>query len=165
MFKCCVNWAALTGLILVFLVAGCSTRTNGIPKSAEAIARNIQASVATHPDISDYSLRVNVRGGHVTVGGSTKNPLQARLIEAIALQTPGVSGVTNDIVVSAGPSDQEIKEAIMRELEYDVVSLEGSLPDRHAIDSILSHVLNAEGVQDISSKLTINGKPYPIDYL
>lgn len=181
MLKYRFDFVVLSVVLLVFCVfAGCAARTNGIPENAEAIARNIQTSVATHPDISDYSLRVNIRGSHVTLGGSTKNPLQARLIEAIALETPGVSKVTNDIVVSAGPSDQEIKEAIMRELEYDgslfidvitvkvqngVVSLEGSLPDAYAIDGILSHVLNAEGVKDIKSGLTVNGKPYPVDYL
>ena len=179
----CYGWGALSAICLVLLCAGlmgCAARLNGLSKSSEEIAKNVQSEVAMHPDISDYSLRVNVRGGHVTLGGNTKNLLQSSLIESVAVKVPGVRGVTNEIVVTGKSSDEEIKEAILQELEYDgslfidtieihvrdgVVTLVGSLPDRHAVDDILSHVLNAEGVRDIESKLTINGQPYPIVHL
>ena len=165
---------------IAVLTFGCAARQVGVSEGAEEIAHGIQSSVAAHPDISDYSLRVNVRGSHVTLGGTTKNALQSRMIESVAFQTPGVSDVTNEIVVEPGPSDLEIKEAIFRELELDgslfidllsvqvengVVKLSGSMPERDAVDSILSHALNTPGVKDIKSNMTINGDPYPVSYL
>lgn len=173
------SWRDVVRLFLAvqmaILVVGCAARLNGLSGSAEEIAKGVQTAVADHPGISDYSLRVNVRGGYVTLGGSAKNMLQSDLIESVARQCRGVRGVTNEIVVKSSLSDAEIREAIFQELEYDgslvidlveisvrdgLVTLTGSLPDRNAVDDVLSHVLNAEGVKDIVSKLTINGQPY-----
>lgn len=68
------------------------------------LGREVRKTLArAHVDAAD--LRVAVRGGHVTLLGSVRNPLERAQIEARARAVPGVSDVTNRLdVLSDGAS-------------------------------------------------------------
>lgn len=147
--------------------------------SSESSAKAVQDAVRKHPEVSEYSLRVSVSGGTATLSGKVKNEVQSRIIQAIAGETAGISGVENQLQVQKPVSDGELKNEIYYALEGDseldvdavsvtvrdgVVTLDGSLRSHAAIDAVLSHVLNQAGVKDIKSNLTVNGQPYPVKY-
>lgn len=93
---------ALSGL-LAFNAAGCAvTRdqsTVGEYMDDATITTRVKAKFAEDPKVSAMAIKAETLRGTVQLSGFAKSPSEKDHAGAIALATPGVRGVTNDIVV------------------------------------------------------------------
>jgi hyperosmotically inducible periplasmic protein len=68
------------------------------------ITTKVKAAFASGKDIKSGDIHVITTAGIVTLGGQVQNSEMAARAEAIARNTEGVRGVTNDLQVSSSPS-------------------------------------------------------------
>lgn len=124
-------------------------------------------SVFTEPD------RVILRG---TVDSQVTRERIVSSAASIAKRTVSdqmiIQGVRSGAPISDGEIERSIQRALseeyprlMRELQVTVkdgiATVEGKLSSHRQVDEVLALILNVEGVTDVRSQVTINGRPYP----
>jgi hypothetical protein len=88
----------LTTVLCLLAFAGALTACKSKP-SDEAIAKDIQTSLASDPATQDSQVAVESNQGKVTVKGRVKTPAARQQIEKLAKQEPGVSDVDDQTTV------------------------------------------------------------------
>lgn len=141
-------------------------RNDEIARMEEAFRRDVphgryNVSVVTDRD------RVILRG---TVDSQTTREQIVSSASSVAKRT-----VSDQLVVQGARSDAEIQESLRRALENEyprlmrdlqvsvqngVATVEGKLSNHRQVDEVLASALNIEGVRDVRSEVTINGRPY-----
>ncbi len=97
------QWVVVVGLALLIIGSvACSTRGPHNDVDQAGIEANIRAQIATHypGETFDISIEVSESGG-VTLAGDVNDPDKKTRIGEIARNTPGVTGVTNNINVKS----------------------------------------------------------------
>jgi osmotically-inducible protein OsmY len=132
----------------------------------EAFRRDVphgryNVSVVTDPN------RVILRG---TVDSQATRERIVSSASSVAKRT-----VSDQLVIQGMRSDAEIQESLRRALENEyprlmrdlkvsvqngVATVEGKLSNRRQVDEVLAAALNIDGVRDVRSEITINGRPY-----
>ena len=69
--------------------------------SAEAISSGIARAFARNAELYDDNVNVSVNGGHVTLSGTVETWSERDMAEDVAWRSPGVTSLTNDILVLA----------------------------------------------------------------
>ena len=67
--------------------------------SAEEIQRGIARALARNAELADDKIMTEVEGGHVTLSGHVAFRSEYKMAEETAWKSPGVTSVTNNIVV------------------------------------------------------------------
>lgn len=113
-----------------------------VPRSDQAIRRDVLDALITDPATDSYEIGVAVADGKVTLSGKVDSWQEKMLSETVAKSVRGVTGLESDIDVVYGTnrSDPEIQAEIEKGLEWDVL-----------VDDGLIDV----GVQD--SRVTLSG--------
>jgi hypothetical protein len=88
----------LTTVLCLLAFAGALTACKSKPND-EAIAKDIQTSLASDPATQDSQVAVESNQGKVTVKGRVKTPAAREQIEKLAKQEPGVSDVDDQTTV------------------------------------------------------------------
>ena len=146
-------------------------RNEEITRMEEAFRRDVpngryNVSVFTEPD------RVILRG---TVDSQATRERIVSSAAAIARRTVSDQMIIQGVRAGARISDAELENSIRRALseEYPrlmkalqvtvrdgVATVEGKLSNHRQVDEVLASILNVEGVSDVRSQITINGRPY-----
>ena len=146
-------------------------RNEEIARMEEAFRRDVpngryNVSVFTEPD------RVILRG---TVDSQATRERIVSSAASVAKRTISDQMIVQDIRAGARISDAELENSIqralrseyprlMRELQVTVkdgvTTVEGKLSNHRQVDEVLASILNVEGVSDVRSQITINGRPY-----
>jgi osmotically-inducible protein OsmY len=100
--------APVLTLIFVSGLSGCSTANEAVigecntaACSADAkITKDVQANLRQHPEFGANRLRVQTIEGVVYLNGTLPVGVDRANAESVALQTPGVTRVVNNIAVS-----------------------------------------------------------------
>lgn len=141
-------------------------RNDEIARMEQAFRRDVphgryNVSVVTDPN------RVILRG---TVDSQATRERIVSSASSVAKRT-----VSDQLVIQGARSDAEIQESLRRALENEyprlmrelqisvqngVATLEGKLSNHRQVDEVLASALNIEGVRDVKSEITINGRPY-----
>jgi osmotically-inducible protein OsmY len=148
------------------------TRPNDeIARMEEAFRRDVpngryNVSVRTEPD------RVILRG---TVDSQATRERIVSSAGSVAKRTVSDQLIVQSIRPGAHVPDAELEESIrralreeyprlMRELQVavrdGVATVEGKLSNHRQVDEVLATILDVEGVNDVRSQITINGRPY-----
>jgi hyperosmotically inducible protein len=122
------------------------------PEHSDAwMAFKIRGTLLVHANVSAIDTKVAVKDGLVTLSGTTQNAAQKDLTEAYAKDIDGVKSVTNDLVVTPPPADQQtvsenIDDAsITSQVKYALLS--------HSSTSALkTHVTTTDGVVAITGE-------------
>lgn len=151
-----------------------SRRNEEIARMEEAFHRDVpngryNVSVFTEPD------RVILRG---TVDSQATRERIVSSAASVAKRTVSDQLIIQDVRAGARISDAELENSIRRALseEYPrlmrelrvtvrdgVATVEGKLSNHRQVDEVLASILNVEGVSDVRSHVTINGRPYTRD--
>lgn len=94
-------WLAIS-LAAALVISGCARRASAPNDSA--IVSAVDAKLYQNPDLKSLQVDVASRGGVVTLTGTVSTPVQKLAIEGIALQTPGVEKVLDQLEVNAAAS-------------------------------------------------------------
>ncbi|MEZ0334575.1 MAG: BON domain-containing protein [Gemmatimonadales bacterium] len=79
--------------------------------------------LARSPELKDKTLKVQVNKKVVALDGAVDTPAQKRAAEQIALQVPGVQGLTGQITVaSAGTAPESADDKLARRVEFELYS-------------------------------------------
>jgi osmotically-inducible protein OsmY len=144
------------------------------------ISRSILARVRADHLINGYKLEIQTDslrtgGNSVILRGEARNLQDIERITSIAWQEPGVSTVRNLMQIKASRSDQEIYtdalNVMRRQSELNMANInltvrEGSLkvrgdaPTFRAVDALLADLQMIDGVMQVSSQMTVQGRPY-----
>lgn len=139
----------------------------------DEIARSILGAIPMHCLLGTEDIKVNVKDGHVTLTGRSKQLHHKDVIMNIAIFTRGVRSVDNEIQVvpdvSQGKStDRGIREnvegvlaslpvdtnSIHIKVEHGEVKLTGSVDSHVDSKQILEAVRNVPGVLDVKNEMT-----------
>ena len=116
------------------------------------------------------SVSVAVRAGWVTLSGEVRHHLQRRAAEHAVRHVDGVVGMTDRINLSSGPIPSDVVNRIKRAFERNaiiddsqievtsaghIVYLDGTVPDRFAMDEAVGTAYLAPGVREVTSRLII----------
>jgi len=116
------------------------------------------------------SVSVAVRAGWVTLSGEVRHHLQRRAAEHAVRHVDGVVGMTDRINLSSGPIPSDVVNRIKRAFERNaiiddsqievtsaghIVYLDGTVPDRFAMDEAVGTAYLAPGVREVVSRLVI----------
>jgi osmotically-inducible protein OsmY len=143
-----------------------SRRNDEIARMEEAFRRDVphgryNVSVVTDPN------RVILRG---TVDSQATRERIVSSASSVAKRT-----VSDQLVIQGARSDAEIQESLRRALESEyprlmrelqvsvqngVATVKGKLSNHRQVDEVLASALNIDGVRDVKSEITINGRPY-----
>jgi len=95
-----MRFCAITVILAAFGAAGCVTAPHAVAGDAE-ITNVVEASLQKHPDLGPPSqLYVTTRDHVVYLSGTADTGLQRETAGSLAMQTPGVKRVVNNISVS-----------------------------------------------------------------
>jgi osmotically-inducible protein OsmY len=156
------------------------TRSQGEPRARMStgylVSQNVRSRIASATGLSGpYRVEASVRNERVTLSGTVNSPGDIDRIGMIALNTPGVRSVDNQLRARRSYSDDTIRDRAWSALrsqpgidtryldvrvDSGVATLTGSLPNSCLIDQALTAVGMADGVRDVRSELTMNGRPY-----
>jgi hyperosmotically inducible periplasmic protein len=122
------------------------------PEHSDAwMAFKIRSTLLVKANVSAIDTKVVVKDGIVTLSGTTQNAAQKDLTEAYAKDIDGVKSVTNDLVVTPPPADQQtvsekIDDAsITSQVKYALLT--------HGSTSALkTHITTTEGVVAITGE-------------
>jgi hyperosmotically inducible protein len=122
------------------------------PEHSDAwMAFKIRGTLLVKANVSAIDTKVVVKDGIVTLSGTTQNLAQKELTEAYAKDIDGVKSVTNDLVVTAPPADEQTisdkmdDASITSQVKYALLS--------HSSTSALkTHVTTTEGVVAITGE-------------
>ena len=79
--------------------------------------------LARSPELKDKTLKVQVSKRVVALDGAVDTPAQKRAAEQIALQVPGVQGLTGQITVAnAGTAPESADDKLARRVEFELYS-------------------------------------------
>lgn len=121
-----------------------------------------------------YNIAVNTHPGKVVLHGTVDSMETKRKIVEVASSVSKRS-VQDELAVAPQKTDAEIQESIQQALtrEYPhlvealhisvkdgVATVEGNARSRVDVDKALAAVLNIEGVRDIESRVTVQGRDY-----
>jgi hyperosmotically inducible protein len=115
------------------------------------MALKIRSTLLVHANVSAIDTKVVVKDGIVTLSGTTQNSAQKDLTEAYAKDIDGVKSVTNDLVVTPPPADQQtvgekIDDAsITSQVKYALLS-------HKSTSAIETHVTTTEGVVHVTGE-------------
>lgn len=116
------------------------------------------------------SVSVVVSSGWVTLSGEVRHHLQRRAAEHAVRHVDGVVGLTDRINLTSGPIPSDVVDRIKRAFErngiiddslIDVTSaghtiyLDGTVPDRFAMEEAVGTAYLAPGVREVASRLVI----------
>jgi len=141
------------------------------PAVADAdIAADCAAVLDKERLVPHGAVDVEVVDGRVTLSGQVRHHLQRGAAEHAVRRVEGVLGVTNDIHLTSGPIPSDVAERIERAFErnaiidesrIDVTSdehtiyLNGTVPDRFAMDEAVGTAWLAPGVREVVNRLVI----------
>lgn len=91
-------WLSLS-LAATLVISGCAKRASAPDDSA--IVSAVDAKLYQNPDLKSLQIGVASHSGIVTLTGTVGTPVQKLAIEGIALQTPGVQKVLDQLEVNA----------------------------------------------------------------
>jgi len=86
-------------IAVLFLVAGCETRTPR-PKTDAALADQVKVALAQQANLQDARIDVDSNGGVVMIKGSVKDAAEKQRIQQIAEKVKGVTWVQNQVSVA-----------------------------------------------------------------
>lgn len=76
---------------------GCAARTPAVTRSDTAISDDVRARLAADAQTKPYAITVETTDGVVRVSGGVAKDSERQQVEAVALATPGVQSVDNDV--------------------------------------------------------------------
>jgi hypothetical protein len=91
-------WVALLATAVLACLAGCKHAAND-----DALARDVQAKVASDPITRDAAVSVTSQDGKVTIRGAVKDAATQKRIEQIAHDEPGTAGVDDQTAIMPTP--------------------------------------------------------------
>lgn len=131
-----------------------------------AITARIETTFMLNKYLSPYTIETKTQNGHVTLNGNVDDYIEKDLAGRLAKSAAGVTGVTNNLVISPEAGDQsdavlsENPEAAQRELERQLEEVkEADVPPADAPDTTRSwseSVSDATLRADIRSQLAYN---------
>lgn len=150
-------------------------QARGYERAVE-LAQSVRERVLARSDLGDYDLNVRVRGETAVLAGTVADAETREIIENVALSTPGIRTVSNQLDVKRiGPVsprvsvpdeilEQRVMSAFRQNPEIDtsgltvtardgVVTVQGMRPNHRDRDRILAQTLNVPGVKDIRNEL------------
>lgn len=94
----------LIPLILAMIVASCS-QTSSSPNDSEIVSA-VDAKLYQSPDLKNLSVNVSSNHGVVTLTGAVNAPLEKLAVEDVAMKTPGVKQVVDQLQVNESQAAQ-----------------------------------------------------------
>lgn len=168
-------------VLAALLFALCST-SPGLTLAEEAgtaeIIAEFRRRLSNTASLKDYSTSASMRSdGTLIISGKTARQDDKDLILKIAREVPGVQVVQDNIVVYPSFGDavytdaevtRNVKEALTRSntpiptfsVREGIVYLHGDFASFTQVDKTASVILSTEGVKDLKSDITVNGKDY-----
>lgn len=116
------------------------------------------------------SVDVAVSSGWVTLRGEVRHHLQRKAAEHAVRHVQGVVGLTDGITLTSGPIPSDVVDRIERAFERNgiidasrievtcaghTIYLDGTVPDRFAMDEAVGTAYLAPGVREVASRLVI----------
>ncbi len=136
----------------------------------EAIVADCVNALDSDRFVPHGSVRVVVRAGWVTLSGEVRHHLQRRAAEHAVRHVDGVVGLTDSINLTSGPIPSDVvvrikrafqRNGIIDDSQIEVTSaghtvyLDGTVPDRFAMDEAVGTAYLAPGVREVVSRLVI----------
>lgn len=116
-----------------------------------------------HPELDPDWIEVQVRGGHVTLGGRVGSDGEASIAEQVITEILGIEAFTNELVVDElhrGEMPAAADEALMQDLEvddqYGESSANHSDTAAHLVEDLDAQTYGTHSVTDAVSE----GAPY-----
>lgn len=94
----------LIPLIVAMVVASCS-QTSSSPNDSEIVSA-VDAKLYQSPDLKNLSVNVSSNHGVVTLTGAVNAPLEKLAVEDVAMKTPGVKQVVDQLQVNESQTAQ-----------------------------------------------------------
>ena len=158
-------------------------------EKSRQIVTAIEDSLRQHPRVGGYRVHFFNEAGKITIQGEAASEQVRRDLETVVAAIDCVTQVDNQIRITPLEgfqrvivrsktilSDDAIAEAVRTALQREglgtrdtiqvsvrngVVMFKGSQPSFEEIDRILALGLMVDGVRDIRSEMTVQGKEYP----
>ncbi|MCB0330577.1 MAG: BON domain-containing protein [Bdellovibrionales bacterium] len=169
----------LLGLLVPCFLSGCVAKQ----------ASEIEQALLNEDFSGSYELVVDQRADGIHLDGFVASDADRLKIVSIAKENAGHRKVYSEIEVRpqqtavkllppAVPSDAEILAAVQRvvgeerrkldaqlkverlDVNNGAVSIRGDTSNFRTVDALLARIRTVDGVRDVHSSLTINGKPY-----
>ncbi len=136
----------------------------------EAIVAECTTALDGDRFVPHGSVSVVVCAGWVTLKGEVRHHLQRRAAEHAVRQVDGVVGLTDRINLTSGPIPSDVGDRIKRAFERNAIIdeslievtnsghtiyLDGTVPDRFAMDEAVGTAYLAPGVREVVSRLVI----------
>lgn len=136
----------------------------------ETVATDCTTALDRDRFVPHGSVSVAVRAGWVTLRGEVRHHVQRRAAEHAVRQVDGVLGLTDRITLTSGPIPSDVvnrirmafkRNAIVDESLIEVtkcghtICLDGTVPDRFAMDEAVGTAYLAPGVRKVTSRLII----------
>lgn len=87
--------AVATGVLLG--ITGCGPHTPKVTRNDTVISDDVRARLAADPQTEPFDITVDTNGGIVHVTGDVAKDSDRAKVERIALDSPGVRSVNNDV--------------------------------------------------------------------
>ena len=136
----------------------------------EAIVADCVTALDSDRFVPHRSVSVVVSAGWVTLSGEVRHHFQRRAAEHAVRHVDGVVGLTDRINLTSGPIPSDVVHRIKRAFERNAiiddslievtsadhtVYLDGTVPDRFAMDEAVGTAYLAPGVREVVSRLVI----------
>jgi osmotically-inducible protein OsmY len=136
----------------------------------EAVVADCVNALDSDRFVPHGSVSVVVRAGWITLSGEVRHHLQRRAAEHAVRHVDGVTGLTDNINLTSGPIPSDVVIRIKRAFERNgiiddsqiavgstghTVYLDGTVPDRFAMDEAVGTAYLAPGVREVVSRLVI----------
>ena len=137
----------------------------------EAIIDGCATALDSDRFVPHGSVRVAVSAGWVTLRGEVRHHLQRKAAERAVRHVDGVVGLTDRINLTSGPIPSDVVNRIKRAFERNAIIdasligvtcadhtiyLDGTVPDRFAMEEAVGTAYLAPGVREVVSRLTID---------
>lgn len=137
------------------------------PSESSELARAVQARIKSIARNTNHAVTIVVHAGSVTLSGTLNSQLLKDALERAARETPGVTSVTNDLMVRR-PPDRSISERVRDTLSQDqkihvkalsvdvqdgIVTISGIADSQRSIEHAVKTALLVDGVEDVRSRL------------
>ncbi|HMO16573.1 MAG TPA: BON domain-containing protein [Oligoflexia bacterium] len=142
------------------------------------VVKKFKERLSNSSDLQNYQVSASINSsGSLTLSGKAGSIAEKEIILGLARELPGVITIHDQITIEPSLNhnvytDKEVQDKINNSLKLNqlplaeitvedgVAILKGEFKSFREVDKISSTILNTEGVKDLKTEITVNGKDY-----
>jgi len=95
---------AVIGTVATLFAMGCAATQPIVARDDTTITNDVRARIAADTTLTTSGIKVDTKNGVVQLTGSVPNDDMRNAAERVAVATPGVRSVDNDVIFGAAPA-------------------------------------------------------------